>query len=335
MKIEREKLKRALEIVKPGLSNKDIIEQSTSFAFIAGFVVTYNDEISIKHPIESDLQGAIKAEELYKFISKLKADEIEIESENDSLIFKCGRIKAGFQVESEIKLPLNDEMFQIGKWYSLPDKFIEYLKFCASTCSQILTLPKLTCVHVCKDGYIESSANTRIFHYDFGKEFKVNTFLLPQNSANVVTKYNIIKIAESEGWVHFKTDEGTVISCRTFNDTYVDTAQYLKLKKGGSKIVFPDNLKEILDRAIIFTEEENVANSYVDIEVGAKKIVVKSKSETAWFEESSRIKYDGEPVSFTITVKLIADILSLTNECILLDKMLRFTGENWVYLSYV
>jgi len=97
--------------------------------------------------------------------------------------------------------------------------------------------------------------------------------------------------------------------------------------------VFPDNLKEILDRAIIFTEEENVANSYVDIEVEARKIIVKSKSETAWFEESSRIKYDGEPVSFTITVKLMADILSLTNECILLDKMLRFTGENWVYLT--
>lgn len=334
MKIEREKLKRALEIVKPGLSNKDIIEQSTSFAFMDGFVVTYNDEISIKHPIESDLQGAIKADELYKFISRLKATEIEIESDGNLLLFKCGRIKAGFQVESKIKLPLNDGMFKKGKWKTLPDKFIEYLKFSAATCSQQLTLPKLTCVHVCKDGYIESSDSHRIFRYNFENEFGVESFLLPQNSANIVAKYNVTKITETEGWVHFKTDEGTIISCRTFNDTFVDTDQYLKQnKKGGKKITFPANLKEILDRAVIFTEEENIVNSYVDIGVEARKIIVKSKSETAWFEESSRIKYEGEPISFTITAKLMIDILSLTNECILLDKLLHFTGENWVYIT--
>ena len=52
MKTNKTKLQTALEIVKPGLANKEIIEQSTSFAFLKGKVVTYNDEVSISHPLK-------------------------------------------------------------------------------------------------------------------------------------------------------------------------------------------------------------------------------------------------------------------------------------------
>ena len=47
MKLNKADLQRALEIVKPGLANKEMIEHSTSFAFINGKVITYNDEISL------------------------------------------------------------------------------------------------------------------------------------------------------------------------------------------------------------------------------------------------------------------------------------------------
>jgi len=39
MKINKKELKEALEIVKPGLANKEMIEQSTSFAFLKGKVI--------------------------------------------------------------------------------------------------------------------------------------------------------------------------------------------------------------------------------------------------------------------------------------------------------
>ncbi len=65
--ISKKKLQEALEIVKPGLSNNEIIEQTTSFAFIDGRVITYNDELSISCPVEElNVQGAVKAEELYQ-----------------------------------------------------------------------------------------------------------------------------------------------------------------------------------------------------------------------------------------------------------------------------
>ena len=69
MKLNKTDLQKALEIVKPGLANKEMIEHSTSFAFIGGRVVTYNDEISLSHPVEGlEIEGAIHAEELYKLL---------------------------------------------------------------------------------------------------------------------------------------------------------------------------------------------------------------------------------------------------------------------------
>ena len=80
MKIATSKIKEALAIVKPALANKEILEQTTSFAFLNGRVVTYNDEISISHPFESDFEGAVKAEELYGLLSRTTKEEVSLVS---------------------------------------------------------------------------------------------------------------------------------------------------------------------------------------------------------------------------------------------------------------
>jgi len=82
MKIEKSKLQEALRIVEPGLAEKEIpyLEQSKSFAFVGGKIITYNDEISISHPIEGwgDIEGVIQAKKLYDLLSKLSAKELDI-----------------------------------------------------------------------------------------------------------------------------------------------------------------------------------------------------------------------------------------------------------------
>ena len=50
MKINKSELQEALAKVKPGLASKDLIEQATSFAFMDGRVVTYNDEMFPSSP---------------------------------------------------------------------------------------------------------------------------------------------------------------------------------------------------------------------------------------------------------------------------------------------
>ena len=76
MKIERLKLLEALKIVEPGLASREIFEQTNDFAFIKGQVITYNNEVSISHPVEGldNIQGTVRADKLYQLLGKLETD---------------------------------------------------------------------------------------------------------------------------------------------------------------------------------------------------------------------------------------------------------------------
>lgn len=340
MKIEKEKLKTALEIVKPGLANKDIIEQTTSFAFIKERVVTYNDEISISHPIEGlKIKGAVQAEELYKFLSKVKTKEIEIKKEGNEIILKSGRATTGYLLKDEIILPLSEEISKKGKWQDIPENFLEFLKFASMSCSKNMTDPKLTCVHVNEKGIIESCDNLRIVHCKLKKQLNVPTFLIPATSINVIFKNKPIKIAQGKGWVHFKTKVGTIISCRTFKEKYVNTSKYLKPIKKGIPIRLPKTLNEVLDKAIIFAKRKQSIDESIDVEINNKQIKVKSilidevGNILARFEESIPIKYKGKTILFTVTPYLLKDILFQTNECVLHKDSLTFKGKDWIYMT--
>ncbi len=74
----RKDLLKALDEVKPGVATKEMVEQTTSFAFIGDRVATYNNEIGISAVvpgINTVMSGAIRAEEMYKLMNKIKKEE--------------------------------------------------------------------------------------------------------------------------------------------------------------------------------------------------------------------------------------------------------------------
>jgi len=331
MNINKTTLQKALEIVKPGLSNKEIIEQSTSFAFIKGRVVTYNDEISISHPVEGlEIEGVIKADKLYPFLTKLKKDELELSIEGNEVVIKSGRSKASLALESEIKLPLIDGMTSL-KWKPLPEEFLKLVSFVLPACSRDMSKPVLTCVHISKEGVIEASDSFRIARSESGSTLPVNEFLLPATSAINMVKLKPTKIAEGKGWIHFKTEAGTVISCRTFEDSFPDTKPYVEVE--GVELTFPKTIIEIIDRAQVFAKQEFVLDESVTITIEKNKFKIKSEAEGGRYEETVNTTYDGDTIEFIISPYLLRGILTETLDCIASDTKLRFEGSNWVYIT--
>ena len=320
-------LQNALEIVKPGLASKEMIEQSTSFAFIDGRVVTYNDEISLSHPVEGlEIEGAIQAEQLYKLLNKIKQDEIEVTTESAEIIFQAGKMKAGLTLQQEIKLPL-DEISKPGKWKTLPDDFVKYIRMAMQVCSQDMSRPVLTCVHVNEDGRIEGSDSYRIVQCTLEKEMPVKTFLVPATSAAELVKLNPSKIAEGEGWIHFKTEEETILSCRTFEAEFPDCKPFLEVE--GIEVQFPRTIEKIIDRAAVFAKRDHFLDETINITLGNQKIKVTSKSDSGWFEEEANMKCDDKEVGFAITPYLLKDILAGMQTCILCEDRLKFEGAGW------
>ena len=59
---------------------------------------------------------------------------------------------------------------------------------------------------------------------------------------------DIIEVAASDNWIHFRTKEDAVFSARTFNgDRFPDVSQHIEIK--GEKVEFP---KQVIDITTAF-----------------------------------------------------------------------------------
>lgn len=333
MEILVKDFKHALEVVKPGLASKETtIEQVTSFAFTETSVVTYNDEICIQHPLKGfDLKGAVQAEELYKFLTKVKTEKIKVEIDESQVTLKSGRSKVLFNLDSEIKLPLDDKkLTEKGKWKQLPENFLTALQMARGSASKDMSDPKLTCIHVNKKGFIEGSDSDRILQYKFDSKLPVATVLIPATSCTAIARLKPVKVASGDEWIHFINEEKTVLSCRVLNEDFVDTKPFLETEKKGIKLKFPKELAEALDTAEIFI---NQASEVVTLTLKKKKLIVTSESETAKYKEELDMESKSDNFAFQISPYLLKDILKQTTSCTVYTDRLLFKGENWKYVT--
>lgn len=332
MKINKAELLKALEIVKPGLSNKEMIEQATSFAFMKGRVITFNDEISLSHAVTGlEIEGAIKAEELYQLLGKMKGEDLDLELNGEELVITSGKSKAGLTLQMEIKLPL-EEIGSISKWKALPENFIKHLSFCVPSCSKDMSRPVITGVHIDQQGIMEATDGFRITKCEFEKELPVKTFILPASPAMDVVKLKPTKIAEGKGgWIHFQTDEGTILSSRIFEDEFPNTEQFMTIE--GFPLAFPKTTSEVLDRAAVFSKRDHLLDEMVTITLDKNRMKISSKSDVGWFEEDINLKYADEKFTIQITPYLLKGILSETHECTVGEHALMFYGVDWKYLT--
>jgi len=329
MKINKTQLLKALEIVKPGLANKEMIEQSTSFAFLNKKVVTYNDEISISHPVEGlELEGAIYAEELYRILGKLKEEEIEVGVNDSEITMKSGKAQVGLRIQAEITLPILKEE---AKWKPLPALFKESLKFVLPSCSRDMSRPILTCINIREEGWMEASDGFRIAKHEMKSGMPVENFLLPASSVNEVIRIEPEKIAVSKGWIHFQNKEGTILSSRTYEESFPDTEKHYQVE--GKEIIFPQILPEILERAAVFAKRDHFLDEIITIHLEDRKITIKSESDQGWFKEETNIRYSDDPIQFFITPGLFKDILSITTKAVLGKTQIKFESDLWEYVA--
>ena len=250
MKIDRKMFLSVLESVKPGLAAKEIIEQSTSFVFKDGFVFTYNDSLAVSAPIgeEMGLEGAVKADELFRLLQKCGSDEIELYSTDTEIRVKGDKFKAGVKRESEITLPL-DELKYPEKWVKVSEDFTKAVKSCLFSVSKDMTKPKLTCIHITPEK-VESSDNFRATIYPL-KTGVSSDIMLPGMAARSLVNYNVTGYNTKGGWLHF-TDKktGLIFSTRTYSEDFPEIES--RLDEADETFKMPKEISELLDNANIF-----------------------------------------------------------------------------------
>jgi len=332
-RINRTELVKALEKTKPGLASKEMIEQSSSFVFTNGMIVTYNDEISVTHPFEAlkDIEGAVKAEELHDLLEKMEDEEIEVDIVENEFRINGERVRAGLAIEKEIKLPIKSNT-KIKKWQRLPNDFLEVLKFVMFSCSEDMTKPVLTCVNV-TPFYLEASDGFRVTRRNLSDKLSIShAFLLPKSSAEQVVRYDAKNIYAEEEWVHFQTEDGVVLSCRVFSENYPDIESLGILNVQGIELRLPSKLSDVVERVAVFAKKQELLGAEVSVKIADKKFTVRGQSDYGWVEEECRINYNKDPIRFSTNPHFLKDIVTLTQKCTIGNEKMKFVGDGWVHV---
>lgn len=325
--MNREKLTKALSSTRAGLADKEIVEHSTSFVFSNGQVITYNDAVSVRYPLDIGVEGAVSAAPIMAFLGRVSADEVKIEQKENELILKCGRAKAGIPVTAEVPKHLTSLKVPKKGWEDIPKGFEDAIKLCLFTASKDMTKPILNNLHI-QSKTVESADNYRatrtLMKGAIGTEI-----LLPLAAAKNLPSFAPKEYVVTKTWAHFRNEDKVVLSCRLFAGEYPELDGFFKLK--GESVEFPAKLKDILERAGVFSTADFDTDREVLISVTKGRMKVRAESQDGWFEETVKAP-DVEDMSFRIHPVFLADILAHSSTATLADNAMLFKDKHFSHV---
>lgn len=329
MRINREQLISELEMVKGGVSPREFVEQSSSFCFREGMLMTFNDEVACKkETCLTNVTGAVQASSLTSILSKLTDDELEVE-ENDKgeLEFQGKRKRFAVTKDAEIFLPI-DRVEVPEKWKKLPPEFTEavgLVKHCVSTDENRFIL---TCIHL-HPNYIEACDNLQLLRVAIETGLSAPV-LVRGTSLEQLVHLAMDRVALTDSWIHFKNQQGLIYSCRRYMEEYPSLEPLLKVD--GHKIVIPKGLAESTDRAAVFAADKE-GDPLVKVSLRDGLIRIKGEGLTGWYKEVRKTTYKGPPLEFLIAPDLLKHISEKYSDARISSDKLKVEGGSWEYAT--
>lgn len=329
MQADREEFLNSLEHISPGLSPKEIIEQSSCFVFHRGRIITFNGEIacSVRSPIK--VEGAVPAEPLLDLLRKMSEDRIEIEQKKDHLLIKGSKDKqAGIRLQKEIMLPYAT-IEKPSEWKKLHRSFCDAVMDVVQCVSNDITRYKLCCIHITSK-FMESCDNFQGIRYPLKTGINDDIMVLG-NCMRAVALANVSEYSIAESWIHFKNEMGFNIACKLPpREDYPDIASQMEFS--GDRVVLPKGLPEVIGCAEIFSSQ-NVDNSKLMITLVEKKMHIQGDGAAGWFHGWKPIKYNGPETTFLISPKILTDVMSRQNECEIGENKLKIETHQYTYVT--
>ena len=301
LRVKRELFLQRLNEVAPGLSPKEVVEQTRCLVFQDGQIKTFNEEICCRttSDLPKDFTGAVQAAPLRVILQKLPEDEIILEQREGLLVVKGKGKETGIRMEKEILLPVA-AVETPKKWQTLNTDFTDAVSIVQECAGKDESKFIWTCVHI-HPKWMEACDNFQLTRYtlDTGVEKPI---LVRRDAIKYVPGFDLSEIAETDSWLHFRGRNGLMLSCRRYEDEYQDLSPILKFK--GEKAVLPKALIEAAERANVFSEE-NTDNNQIMVELRPGKLRIRGEGSTGYHLEIKRLKYAGPPMKFMVSPKLL------------------------------
>jgi hypothetical protein len=328
MQVNRQEFLQQLVAVSAGLSQQEVIEQSSCFVFDKGLVITYNDEVSCRQPTSLEFTGAVQARPLLSILQKLADESLEIIPSSEELLLHGKRSRVGIRMEKQITMPIHN-VGSFGKWLSLPENFADAIKLVSNCVGKEETQFWSTCVHL-DSRWVEACDNFQLSRYHVSLAVKEKSVLVKGKAISSLVDLNMCEFSEKESWMHFRNKDGLVFSCRRYIEMFPELDKLLKVT--GTPTVLPKGLSDAIDKAEIFSGE-NADSNQVLIELSPGKLRIKGIGVSGWYSETKKIKYSGDTMSFMIAPKLLGELCRRYHECEITKDRLKVSDGKFVYVA--
>lgn len=329
MKITRENFLNDLEMVKAGLSPREMIQQSSCFIFQDGMVMTFNDEVACRKEIGiQSIEGAVQATALLAILGKLDDENLRIrQNEKGELEFRGKSNGFGVTMEKEIFLPI-DKVEMPEKWKTLPKEFTEAIGLVQHCVSTDETRFDLKCIHLHPE-WIEACDNHQIMrcHLETGLKSPI---LVQGTSLAPITDLAMDKYALTSSWIHFKNQSGLIYSCRRYDEKYPEMTKNIQFK--GHTITIPKGMAKAAERAAVFAQDR-MGDPLVSVYLSQGRIKITGDGLAGWYKEMRKINYDGPSMEFLIAPNLLKHVSERYSDAVLTPDKLKVEGGGWVYVT--
>lgn len=322
----RQEFLKVLEMLSPGLG-KQGGDQTNCYVFQGGNTHTLNGEVACFHESGlGDIEGAVPAGPLTNLLHKWTEDSVEIEAKGPVLWLYGNRRKAWFNMEVAITLPVGDVVRPgPGDWLELPPRYGEAIDLVQGCAGKDLNKFQATCVHLHPE-WVEATDDVQISR--FTVKTGMQRTLVRATSIRGMASLGMTHFAQTKSMIHFKNAAGLVFSCLQYPEDFPEVGEALKIE--GVKTQFPKSVSESIDRAELFSREKTDDNVVtVSLVPGRMRIVGEGIS--GGCSEVKDVLYDGEPISFVIAPKMMAEIVREHNEVYVAEGKLVVDGGPFVY----
>lgn len=332
----------ALSVASCALGAKENDIQANCFLIKDGRVWTYNDEVCVSTLLPKGLEElscVVQGKEFLALMNKLSGD-VEVSQTADALVIKTRRTKSEFKIETDIKMPVQDVKFP-EKRNPLPENFLTALSCLLPIVGKDMTKPLSTCVNL-KDNFARVADVSVAGQWNFDKSYKFEKeMLLPAVAARVVSKFAVVDIAATEGWIHFSTEGSTHISCRAYYEGQegIDLSHLLNAE-GVEVGPLPKELETALERSDIFASaktgtETTIGEVAVDVSIADNWCKIKCESAVGKYQEKVRIEYSGQPVAFMVAPELLRDAMKYQRVLSVCEGFVKLKDEHFTHVVAV
>lgn len=130
MNLERKLLLDTLNIIKPGLASKDLVEELTCVWANGTYIYAYNDLIGIQVPFKTDFMGGLRGSLLLGLLDKSRAKEVSISTLNggNEMLLKAANARLTLALLEENRALWEVPEFDKSKSFVIGKEFIEALE---------------------------------------------------------------------------------------------------------------------------------------------------------------------------------------------------------------